>query len=106
MSPALFLVIISSPMIAGLMLPEGPRAYYVAQSLLVAFLLWRDKAGDFPGYFVRWVGILIQLISALYGVFAQSGAVEWETVLFLLVAICIAAEIILQSRELKCPTKN
>ena len=101
MNPGSLLLAVVAPMVCGLLLPDGPRAYYVTQALLVAVLLWKMPGGA-SLRLVRWLGICIQLVAAAYGVFADSGAVEWPVVLALLVVVCVVAEAVLQMEAWRC----
>lgn len=103
MSAGLLLAAVCLPMCAGLLAGDyGPRAYYVAQALLVALLLWRLPAPTLGHIIARWAGVVIQIAAAGYGLTASSGAVEWHVVIGLLFGVGLAAEVVIQLQESAC----
>lgn len=100
MSAELLLAAVCLPMCVALLAGDyGPRAYYIAQAMLVALLLWRHPSPT-PGHSIaRWVGMAIQFVTAWYGLTAKSTATEWHVVIGLLFLVGVAAEIVIQLQE-------
>lgn len=72
---ALLLLAVCAPAFFGICLEDGPRVYYVAQGLLVAFLLsvlWVAYRG--PVRIVCGLGVALQLAYSGCGIWAESGA--------------------------------
>lgn len=104
--PAYLLLAVVVPPAFGLLADDGPRAYYVTTAMLVAFLLWNQRAGSHAWRWVCWLGVGIQLMSASYGMWTELGAVEPVGLVLILLGVCVVAEYVAQSEEAQCQKRN
>lgn len=86
MSPACLLLAVCVPPFMGLLLPDGPLAYYIGQSMLVALLLL-DKRNP-AAYF----GIAVQVFAVGYAWFTEPAVVPQYALLALLVLLIASLE--------------
>lgn len=64
--PAILLLALVAMFIGWPLIPGGHIAFYISQSLLVAFLLWREAArGSFAMRAVCLFGVAIEVVEAL-----------------------------------------
>lgn len=89
----ILLGLLIAPACGALLLPDGPLAWYVLDAALVAVLLWVMQRGrPLPERVVFWLGMLIHIMAAGYGMATESGAVSAAGLWLLLVAFAVAAE--------------
>jgi hypothetical protein len=68
--PAVLLLVLVSSFFGWPLLEGGHIAFYISQSLLVAFLLWREAArGSFAMRAVCLFGVAIEVVEALRWVY-------------------------------------
>lgn len=64
--PAILLLVLVAMFIGWPQMTGGHLAFYISQSLLVAFLLWREAArGSFAMKAVCLFGVLVEILEAL-----------------------------------------
>lgn len=96
-----------TPAIAGLLLPDGPLAWYVTESaLVVTLLLIVSKGLPLRQRLPVLVGVFIHACACFFGVINESGKVPSTVLWFILVSFAVTLEITLRLNHGPNPTKS